>query len=131
MNCEVRPTLRRSSAASTCYVAGSSPGAVQAVTTDGGTTWTVRDESGVASGVRGVACTSTSTCYGTSQGARFAPWYTGAALATTDSGATWATQAVPAGLTDLDGIACASTTCYATASGENQVGAVILTLPAG
>jgi photosystem II stability/assembly factor-like uncharacterized protein len=104
---------------STCYVAGFSGGGVLAVTSDGGTTWAVTNESGVA--------TSSSTCYGTTQGGRFAPWYTGAVLATTDTGGTWALQAVPAGIPDLSGIAC-SATCYAVGSGENQVGAVILSL---
>ena len=48
-------------------------------------------------------------------------------LATADRGATWASQPVPAGITSLWGAAC-SATCYTTGSGENQVGAVILSL---
>jgi hypothetical protein len=73
-----------------------------------------------------VACTSSTTCYATTQGGPGA-WYTGEVLATTDSGAQWAVQGLPSGITSLTGIAC-SAACFATGSGENAVGAVILSL---
>jgi len=76
-------------------------------------------------GGQGVACTATTTCYALTSG--FSVSYAGVVLATTDSGAQWATQAVPSGITSLTGIAC-SATCFATGSGENAVGAVILSL---
>jgi hypothetical protein len=109
---------------STCYVAGvgGGPGLV-AVTSDGGATWTVTNESGHPA-VRGVASASSTTCYAATQGGS-GGWYTGVVLATTDSGAQWGSQGVPPGITSLTGIACPAT-CFATGSGENAAGAVIL-----
>lgn len=111
---------------STCYVggAGGGPGLV-AATTDGGATWTVTNEFGHPA-ARGVACASSTTCYATTQGGP-GGWYTGEVLATTNGGAQWVTQGVPSGITNLAGVACTAT-CFATGSGENQVGAVILSL---
>ena len=95
-----------------------------AVTSNGGGTWTVTLEQSTDGG-RGVACTASTTCYALTSG--FTVYYTGVVLATTDRGAHWASQPVPAGIAWLNGIAC-SATCFATGSGENNVGAVILSL---
>ena len=112
--------------ASACYVAGfgGGPHGLLAATSDGGATWTVRRELG-ENGMRGVACTSTTTCYAASS--TFTSFWQGVVLATTDGGATWASQPVPADVTSVSGIAC-SATCFATGSGETTVGAVILSL---
>jgi hypothetical protein len=111
---------------STCYVAGvgGGPGLV-AVTSDGGATWAATTEFGHPA-VRGVACAARTTCYATTQGGP-GGWYAGVVLATADGGAMWASQSVPVGITSIGGAAC-SATCYTTGSGENQVGAVILSL---
>jgi photosystem II stability/assembly factor-like uncharacterized protein len=93
-----------------------------AVTSDGGGTWTTTPELNTDGG-QGVACAASTTCDALTSG--FSVYYTGVVLATTDSGAHWATQPVPSGITSLTGIACPAT-CFATGSGENNVGAVIL-----
>ena len=70
----------------TCYVAGfqtNAPEGLVAVTSDGGGTWTVTNETNTDGG-QGVACAATTTCYALTSG--FSLYYTGVVLATTDSG---------------------------------------------
>ena len=93
-------------------VTGFEIGAVE-VSTDGGSTWTLKALPPQVGVVQAVSCPSTTVCFATT--------YAGLAkvLKTTDGGTSWTIQTIPSGLIGLYSVSCPSTTVCVAVGGTN------------